>query len=57
MKPTKFKSVKVGQTFYTGLSDNPNQKYVKMSGKTGFNGNTVEFMPSFPVFVKGSIFN
>lgn len=55
MKTSKFKNVKIGQSFYTDLTLNPNKKYIKMSGKTGFNGNTIEFKPSYPVFVKGSV--
>ena len=55
MKASKFKNVKIGQSFYTDLSLNPNKKYIKMSSKMAFNGNTIEFKPSYPVFVKGSV--
>jgi len=55
MKVTKFKNVKVGQVFFTATDNNPKSKYVKMTGKTGFNGVTIPLPPSFPVFVKGSV--
>ena len=60
MITTKFRSVKVGDSFYIPdpiKGTNKLNRFIKLSSKEAFGDSKVELKPSSPVYIVGSYFN